>query len=238
MSNNSLVEQANQEIGKPSAMAEERAKVIGQNVARLREAADMSQAELAKAIGVRSQNTIAQIELGSTKKSKHLPDIARALRVPLSEVDPGAATGDLFPLPEPTPRGGFEEADLPVYASVEGGEGILVWANEPVETIRRPEAVMSVRKPYAVLVVGESMRPAVRPGDVVVVHPYLQPKPEDLCIFIREEHGEFHGTLKEYCSQSKDAWAVKRYHPRERIISLPKKEWPKCQVVVSVEKRR
>lgn len=66
----------------------ERAKVIGENVARLRQKAGLSQADLAKAIGVNSQNTIAAIELGRTKKSKHLADIASVLQVAMTDINP------------------------------------------------------------------------------------------------------------------------------------------------------
>src|SRR5688572_21824151 len=68
--------------------AKERARIIGANVKRLREASGDSQIDLAKKIGVSSANTVGAIELGITLKSRHLPDIARVYRVPLTDVNP------------------------------------------------------------------------------------------------------------------------------------------------------
>lgn len=57
-----------------------------------------NQSQLAATVGV-TQGTINQILSGLTKKSKHLPDIARALDVPLdwlmgADVSPGVVTAD------------------------------------------------------------------------------------------------------------------------------------------------
>lgn len=59
---------------------------LAENLRRHRALKTMSQASLAKAAGV-SQQSISRIESGTDLTSKHLPKIARALGVPLHELD-------------------------------------------------------------------------------------------------------------------------------------------------------
>jgi transcriptional regulator with XRE-family HTH domain len=230
MSNSNLFENANQGFGSPSIMTDP--KVIGANIARLRENADLSQAQLAKAIGVKSQNTIAAIELGKTRKSKHLPDISRVLKVSMTDIDP-AYVGE-----ETLITSGFQSSeveDLKVYASVECGDGAIVLSNEPIKMSGRPRSLHGVRGSYGVLVVGESMAPRVLAGHTVFINPHIPPRIGDLCLFYVEKDGEFRATLKEYLGQNDSSWLVKRYRPKERKFSLAKKDWPRCNVVVGVD---
>jgi transcriptional regulator with XRE-family HTH domain len=234
MSNNYLFGNRNQFVGSAFAM-NERAKIVGKNIARLREERGLSQAQLAKAIDVKSQNTVAAIESGKTQKSKHLHDIARVLKVSITDIDPQSEVTE-SPILSASDLVG--DRDLKVFASAEAGDGALVLTNEPVDMVRRPEPLANVRKGYGVIAVGESMVPAVRPGDVLLVNPHLPPRAEDVCLFIFDHEGEFRATIKEYCSQSPDAWKVKRYKPEEKTFTLRKKDWPKCHVVVGKYNRR
>ena len=61
--------------------------IFGLRVKELRDALSMSQAELARASGVR-QPTIAAIESGTQKTARNLPRIAAALGVDIWEIDP------------------------------------------------------------------------------------------------------------------------------------------------------
>jgi transcriptional regulator with XRE-family HTH domain len=204
------------------------------NVARFRKERGLSQEQLARRIGVR-QNTIAAIESGTTKKSKYLPDIARVLQVDLADLD--AAEG----APRtPTIRGAdlVGARDLPLYATVEAGEGAVVMSSDPVDEIRRPAPLATVKGAYGVIVSGESMVPALRPGDIVLIHPHLPPKIEDICLFIGQKNGEFVATIKEYVGQTKDHWKVKRYKPEEKEFLLRKSDWQTCHVSVGRYSRR
>lgn len=61
--------------------------ISGQKIKGLREAANMSQAELARSAGVK-QPTIAAIESGDQKTARSLPKIALALSVDVWQIDP------------------------------------------------------------------------------------------------------------------------------------------------------
>lgn len=236
MSNSILFGTPNQAFGN-AAPVNERSKIVGRNVARYRDKAGLSQAELAKAIGVRSQNTIAAIETGATEKSKHLHDIARVLRVKMTDLDPNYVEVEAFILPGTTQEGGGPQ-DFRHYAGVEAGDGAVVLSNEPYRVTQRPQSLAGVRDAYGVLVVGDSMSPVVRAGHTVFINPHKSPRTGDICLFFAESDGEFRATLKEYCGQNAAAWSVKRYQPKERKFTLPKKDWPKCHVVVGVDYSR
>ena len=104
------------------------------NVARYRKERGLSQEQLARRIGVR-QNTIAAIEAGTTKKSKYLPDIARVLQVDLADLDAAEGAHRTATIPGADLVGA---RDLPLYATVEAGEGAVVMSSDPVDEIRRP----------------------------------------------------------------------------------------------------
>lgn len=60
---------------------------LAENIKRFRERAKLSQAALAKGVGV-SQPTIAQLETGENKTTKHIFKIARELRISPRDLDP------------------------------------------------------------------------------------------------------------------------------------------------------
>lgn len=64
---------------------------IAENLKRLRVAAELSQAGLAKKAGV-AQQLVSQIESGKNTTTKYLPKIARALGVGVEELDPQFGT--------------------------------------------------------------------------------------------------------------------------------------------------
>lgn len=228
-----MVENCNHVVGNSFSMSEH-ANLVGQNVAKHREAKGWSQARLAKEIGVKSQNTIAAIELGKTRKSKYLPDIARKLKVKITDLDPRYEEEETIIIPNVELEG---LRDFKVYGSVEAGEGAIVISNEPVQITRRPASLIDTVGGYGVIVRGDSMTPAVRPGNTVHVNPHIHPRAEDLCLFIYDQDGDFRATLKEYCGETPTSWRVKRYSPKEETYLLAKKDFPRCEVVVEVKRR-
>lgn len=230
MSNSILFGNANQQFGNALPMNGS-PKIVGTNVARHRKAAGLSQAELARLIGVKSQNTIAAIETGKTRRSRELPRIASVLKVSMTDLDPTFQGEETVIIPREGGNGDL----LDVFATAEGGAGALVLSSEPYKQVPMPIPLIGVRGGYGVLVVGDSMVPIIRPGYTVWVDPHKPARTDDVCLFIHDEAGEFRATIKQYCGQTPDNWLVKRYQPKERKFSLPKQEWPKCHVVVGAD---
>jgi SOS-response transcriptional repressor LexA len=175
-------------------------------------------------------------------KSKFLPDIAMFFRVPISDIDPFMerdAPENVTTEARIVPASELLSAtDMPLYSSVEAGQGAIVLSSDPIGTTRRPARLEGVSGSYGLVVMGTSMVPVLRPGDVVHIHPGLVPHPEDVCVFICEDNGDFTATIKEFVSQNDEIWMVKRYKPKEQTYPLKKSEWSRCEVVVGKSSKR
>lgn len=206
---------------------------IGENVRRLREARGWSQDDLGRESRT-SQTTVDNVESGRTKRSKFLPRLAGALGVPLSEIDEelqGKVAGG------PIPRADLVgETDLPVFASTEGGEGQIIVSTDVVDRVRRPSVLVHVREGYGVIVTGDSMIPAFRPGEIALVHPMLPPRLEDAVILY--DRDKERSSIKEYRGSTEKAWKLRRYQPKQEDFSLSRADWPTVHTVVGKYSRR
>lgn len=186
---------------------------IGENVRRLREAAGLSQDQLAEAART-TQSTIDRIEREEVANSRFLPRIAGVLRVSLSELD--ESYGDAPPSPSPLPAVAQPgtDRDFPVYTAAEGGPGEIIRSVDPVDWWPRPIEVLKVRGAYGMYIVGESMAPEFEPGQVAVINPnlpYVAGKPY---IFYAEKAGEPRATIKRLRRASADTWYVTQHNPK------------------------
>lgn len=139
--------------------------------------------------------------------------------------------GDRLPLPQ-----FFGERDLKVFAAVEGGPGVMVVSTDPIETVPRPWYMKDVRDGYAVLVVGESMVPAFKPGDMAIVNPRLPAlRGQDVILIGGEHEGEFRASIKHLEGSDAKVWRLRQYNPprgEKGELAWPKKDWPKALRVV------
>lgn len=126
----------------------------------------------------------------------------------------------------------FGDADLPVFGTAQGGRGALVVTDRAVDWVVRPAPLLRVRDGYGMIVSGESMEPACRPGSTALVNPHLPPRPGDICIFrSHADDGTVTVCIKELVRFTDDAWFVKQYNPK-RNFSLKRSEWQVCHVTV------
>lgn len=135
------------------------------------------------------------------------------------------------PKPEPS---FFDYSDkMPVYASAEGGDGSLIIDTEPVDWVERPYTLEHAKKAYAIVIVGESMTPAYKPGDKAWVNPQLAPLGGDDCVLYSENHelGEERALIKEFVRATTTHWLVRQYNPAKEL-KLAKKEWQRIYKVV------
>ncbi|HZP76631.1 MAG TPA: LexA family transcriptional regulator [Pseudolabrys sp.] len=210
------------------------AKDVGERIRAEREARGWTQTQLGDHIGI-SQVAIAKIEMGETKMSKYLAQIARAFDLPIT---------DFVDLPEPMAYPGQpkrREGDFPVYAAAEGGPGEIVRSTEAVDWQPRPKPVLHVREAYGVIVTGESMVPEYRPGDTALVNPKLPVIPDEVYIFYAEEYGEARATIKHLRRATADKWLVTQHNPRSgkpKDFTLSRKEWRLAHRVVGKYSRR
>jgi SOS-response transcriptional repressor LexA len=151
------------------------------------------------------------------------PDDLRSMAPPAS----GGLGGESRGSPLRTDR-----ADLPVYASAEGGGGSIVITNEPIDYVRRPDPLLSVRDGYGCYVIGDSMSPAYEQGDLLLIHPGRPVRPGDDCVFVRDPgDGSQHALVKRLLRIAPEKWRVRQFNPA-KDFDLDRGQWQKAQLIV------
>ena len=170
---------------------------------------------------------------------RELPEAVRHGLAPLLGVSPDDLRSTALPqagrlegdLRGAGPLRAADRADLPVYASAEGGGGIII-TSEPIDFIRRPEPLLSVRDGYACYVIGDSMSPAYEQGDLLLVHPGRPARPGDDCAFIRGlDDGTQEALVRRLLRSTPEKWRVRQFNPA-KDLDLDRSHWQKIQLIV------
>ena len=215
-----------------------RGMALGDRIRKARLARNLTQGEVAASMGV-SRPTETQWENGTHQpETGKMPDLAKVLGVSIdwlmSETD--------LPMPEPV-RAGFipppeilGKRDFPVYAATEGGPGIMIVSTDPIDLVPRPWFMGNVKDGYCVLVVGESMLPAYKPGQMAIINPRLAPlRGEDHVLVQETIDGSFNASIKCIVGWTDKEWKLEQYNPptpEERYFTWPRKSWQKALRVV------
>ncbi|MGE0151761.1 MAG: S24 family peptidase [Reyranellaceae bacterium] len=126
--------------------------------------------------------------------------------------------------------------DLPIYGAAEGGNGVMILDNDPIEYGERPANLIGVRGAYGVYIVNESMAPAYEQGDRVHVHPGRPLKPGRDALFIAETaDGTRHATVKRLVKVTDKAWKVQQFNP-PKVFDLPRKTWQRAFRIIGSER--
>lgn len=119
--------------------------------------------------------------------------------------------------------------DFRIFTAAEGGGGEIIRSIDPVDWWPRPIEVQRVTGAYGMYIVGESMVPEFRPGQVAVINPNLPHVGEKAYIFYAEtEDGTVRATVKQLRRSSGDTWYVTQHNPPEgqkHDFTLSKKLW-------------
>lgn len=131
------------------------------------------------------------------------------------------------------------DRDLPIYGSAQGGtDGAMVIGPDPVEVVRRPQPLLSVPRGFGVYVTGDSMEPAFRHGDMVLVHPSRPPRRGDDVLLVHHDVIQLvadvagsDALVKRLVTWSDDSWVVEQFNPPDRF-ELPKAYWQQSLLIV------
>jgi len=210
----------------------------GEAIRFARERKGWSQADLARRVGC-TQVAIKKIESGETRQSKYLPRIASELGLDVADLDPDADKrgranlSDAVPIEQLVRRA----ADFPVYAAAEGGPGEIIVGSDPVDWQPRPQRLANVRDAYGLYIIGESMVPEYRPGDVALINPALPQIGGEVYIFYADRAGEARATIKHLRRATTDKWLVSQ-HNKPRDFELSRKEWQWAHRVIGKYSRQ
>lgn len=103
---------------------------------------------------------------------------------------------------------------IPVYGYAAGSGSLTakLEENHIVEYRPRHDSLRGVPNAFYVSVIGDSMYPRFKPGELVAVHPNKLPQPGDDCLFI-DEDGDAH--IKEFVSMTDGGITVMQWNPQQ-----------------------
>jgi phage repressor protein C with HTH and peptisase S24 domain len=156
----------------------------GQRIRERRKAIGLDVSELALKLGV-SQPAVSQWEIGQTAPSRRvIAKLAEILRVPvtylisdedilLQNVGNQAQSTQISSLP----------IDVPVYGvAVGGSNGDFRFNGQTVDYVRRPPGIANLRNVYALYILGDSMSPWNKEGDLIYVSSVKPPTTGDYVV--------------------------------------------------------
>jgi transcriptional regulator with XRE-family HTH domain len=229
-------------------------KKLGERIRAARIAAGLTQREVGDRFGIDRVN-VTQWEAETTKPdADKLPALADVLKVSLDWLMTGVGPSPPVPAPkrnvksiDDDPPANYRPPpdilgarDLPIFAAAEGGDGELVITTDPIEMVPRPWYLGEVRNGFGVIISGESMIEAYRPGDIAIVNPRLPFLRDEPHIFTNGEHAsahEYRATIKHLVGATAKEWQVKQFNP-PKALTLAKAEWPVALRVVGKFNRR
>lgn len=186
--------------------------------------------DLARQIGMRPATLRTYIRGEREPRPALAEKLADALECSVNEIMGYDANGG-------PPLKDYKETQIPLYGNAAAGLGADVTdVTSPVEYIGAHPALASSNAGYAVFVVGTSMEPRYREGEIVYVKPGKPPRKGDDVVVQIEDGKTRTAVVKEYVSASDDQVTLRQYNPdieifidRDSIVSIH----PICGMAVS-----
>lgn len=158
------------------------------------------------------RTAVADILSGRSENPRYatLQKIAAALSVSVEELTVGQDSS-----PATVEPARYGQADLPVYASAQGGPDGMVIVMEPIEYIRRPDFLDRVPDAFAFYVTGDSMEPRYEQGERLLIHPRRPARAgSDVLVILNTQDGAEHAAMvKRLVSLSRDKVRLRQFNP-------------------------
>lgn len=214
---------------------------FGENVRARRIELGWTQQQLADAAGV-SQTTIDKIERGLTKRSRFIAYIAAALQVSYATLDPSMSL-DITPPKfdhDQKRRESREQGIILVPLYLSESHKTEEEDARPDHSFQIPSSPMDFipgspiggkeDRCYAMYVTTSTMDPELREGDMVIVG-RDEPIISGLTYLFKSKFGDV-GLLGRIIGINRLSYEVFQHKP-QRVLSLPKAEWPQAHRVIS-----
>jgi phage repressor protein C with HTH and peptisase S24 domain len=110
-------------------------------------------------------------------------------------------------------------AKIPLYGSAEAGPGAdITDMDRAIDHISRPPFLLSATNAYAIFVVGESMSPRFRSGEIVYVDPAVPVRTGgDAIIQMADNKGNLTAIIKEFVAQDDDKLSLFQHNPNKKL---------------------
>lgn len=207
----------------------------------LREALGMSQQKLADLVGC-GQGDIAKLENGTKRSTVDwMVRIAPHLGVNPKDLMPPAPGdapllrlpgGDVAVGPRHAPTHPRDQRDLiPVRSAARGGEQEMFLYDGPIDWVPRPYSLLNVHEPYALYMVGESMMPRFRPGQILYVNPHRPATAGYGAVITKKNQAVM---VKEFVRRTNRELHLRQYNPDE-LIEIDLDEVVEVHTIVQVD---
>lgn len=112
------------------------------------------------------------------------------------------------------------QRNVPVLGVAVGGEDAdFYFDGDPVAYVRRPEAIANLADVYALYVVGDSMSPRFKDGELVYVHRRTPSIGDDVVVQLHPIHPETQprGFIKHLVKRTASEWICEQYNPAQPV---------------------
>lgn len=138
-------------------------------------------------------------------------------------------------LPSLVPGNPVAERDrlIPVRSAARGGnEQEMFLEDGPIDHRPCPGFVAHVRDAYAIYVIGDSMVPMYRPGQLLYINPHKPPTPGRGIVVTKTSSAVM---IKELVRQTSFGLVVREYQPKAREFTIAQSEIRHAHAVVGAE---
>ena len=210
---------------KPAKSVSHDVRRLGIRIREHRKARGMTMVEVAQAIGV-SQPAISQWESGIAPPGREsLVELSKLWHVPVGVLmgDPDLKAGKKGGV---TPAG-VMPSDVPVQGTAVGGaSGDFRFNGDVVDYVRRPPGITHMRNVYALWVVGDSMAPWNKDGDLIYVSPARPAAPGDYVVVQMNDQADGEpgvAMVKQLVARTPTQLKLGQYNPeKEFTVALSK----------------
>jgi phage repressor protein C with HTH and peptisase S24 domain len=201
-----------------------------------------TQAELARALGI-DPSAVSKLFKGERQlKLVEASHLARFLNLPYEEVVRRAGVdqppgGGVLPGGEAAATSAQTTTDqqrdlIPVRSAARGGDNQEMFLEDgPIDYVQRPPYLRNVRDAYGIYVVGDSMAPRYRQGQLLHVNPHRPAAPGRGVVVTRRDGAVL---IKEFVRRTSDGLVLREYQPAEREFSVRANEVADVHVVAAI----
>lgn len=199
---------------------------FSERLIRARKAAGLERSQVAARLGV-SVQSLSHYERGKNRPSlERLERLASIYGTTTATLLGDAATPNneavLAQVQVPSRR------DLPVFGAAQGGaEGAMVIGDGPIDYIDRPGDLAHVTDAFAVYMVGDSMEPRFKQGEILYINPQRPFRPGQDVLIELLDSGERYAIVKTVLRVTPAALLLKQHNPalefeveRSRIVRV------------------
>lgn len=121
---------------------------------------------------------------------------------------------------------------IPVRSAARGGDEQEMFLEDgPIDYIARPHSLLHVRDAYSIYMIGDSMTPRFRPGQLLHINPYKPPQAGTGVVVTKTDNVVL---IKEFVRRSATMLYLKQYYPAAEL-KYPLSEIRDIHIVVGLD---